>query len=116
MEVPMSQEEIKVVRWVEKILTPLLVLAVTTLATCSWNTQTAIAQLKSDKVHDGSSMESLHKTQQEILKNVQNAAVERAQTQVNQDNFKTQIKELKEQQNEISRSTTEILRVLNERR
>ena len=62
-----TADEIKVVRWIEKILTPLLIASVISLTTCAYNTQMAVGELQTEMAASKTLDEKTNKTHESVL-------------------------------------------------
>ncbi|RLB62489.1 MAG: hypothetical protein DRH08_12380 [Deltaproteobacteria bacterium] len=62
-----TADEIKVVRWIETILTPLLIASVICLTTCAYNTQLAVGELQTEMAASKRLDEKTNRTHESVL-------------------------------------------------
>ena len=109
----MTQEEVKAIRWVERILPPLLIASIIALATCAIQTQEAVAQLQAGQKTEkethsqtDSDISEIRANQDRLLRQQHSIEVNVQRIDTRQEHFKEEVGELKQQNNEIIRLLT----------
>lgn len=116
---PITKTELAIVRGLEKILSPLIVLAIAGLVGFSFQIKETVAQLRADHELYGTKDHNIEEaieeldTKQDLLLR-QQYDLERDLTAVSthQDHFKEEIQGLKKQGLEVQRQNSEILQIL----
>jgi septal ring factor EnvC (AmiA/AmiB activator) len=109
----MSDNEVKAIRWVEHVLAPLMVIMIVTLATCSVQTQEAIAQLEATDVAETTQhvktdrdISAIKRKQDVILDQQHNIEINVQRIETHQEHFKDELMDLNTQNAEIIRLLT----------
>ena len=102
-EARISDQEIKAVRWVEKIMTPVLIAGIISLTTCMYSTTQAVDALKTESKGDA----EFHKETKDKISDMratQNGMALQINTmEARQESIREDMTEVKEQSKEILR-------------
>lgn len=110
MSESITEAEVRVVRWVEHVLAPLLVLSVLTLGTCANQTQQAVAELEVkqsqvERINGDTKLaiKDINSKQSTIIRQQHSLEVNVKRIETHQEHFKDELDEMKEQNAEILR-------------